>query len=122
MSKERLEEIKTRFNAMKELESFKKLAPTDLFFDDLNWLLQQAERVQELKKQSHGIELDLLNDEVVRLEQQNQRYKQALEFYANEKNYERAYDDEVLFDYLPSEIDFDNGGKARNALECEGRA
>lgn len=37
------------------------------------------ERVEELEKQSHGIELNLLNDEVVRLEKQNQCYKQALE-------------------------------------------
>src|SRR5690625_4961004 len=102
---ERLEEIKTRFNAMKELESFKKLAPTDLFFDDLNWLLQQAERVEEseevllelvkqneeLRKsiafyssESYNAHLERLLD---RREQQNERYREALEFYANEDNW-----------------------------------
>ena len=62
---ERLEEIKTRFNAMKELESFKKLAPTDLFFDDLNWLLQQAERVEELEKKVQRYEQKF--DEIIEL-------------------------------------------------------
>src|SRR5690625_4058071 len=93
---ERLEEIKTRFNAMKELESFKKLAPTDLFFDDLNWLLQQAERVEELERELEAVDRqDEQWKELIRTamtwkniyEEESKRYKQALEFYANEDNW-----------------------------------
>ena len=52
----RLEEIKKRFNAMNELEGFKKLAPTALFFDDLNWLIEQAERVHELEEKNRKLD------------------------------------------------------------------
>ena len=153
MTKERLEEIKTRFNAMKELESFKKLAPTDLFFDDLNWLLQQAERVEELKNRCTEIAAEStvreekLLKENQRLEKrveelgkeiegrkkfelgtasnlkilriQNQFYRQALEFYADESNYE--------FETIVSDCDIDieskilndGGEKARQGLKGE---
>lgn len=95
--------------------------------EDVGWLIQQAERVQELEKELNGTKYRLgykqmfaqCNRDYASLNYEKDRYKQALEFYANEKNYERAYDDEVLFDYLPSEIDFDNGEKARKELGKE---
>lgn len=80
---ERLEEIKTRFNAMKELESFKKLAPTDLFFDDLNWLLQQAERVEELEEALLQTKYD--RRLYIASVEKRERYKQALEEIATRK-------------------------------------
>src|SRR5690625_3822454 len=111
---ERLEEIKTRFNAMKELESFKKLAPTDLFFDDLNWLLQQAERVEELERK-HEYALDDLeifkrNYKEKRLE--SRRYRQALErILENWKTSNGAISGET--------IAFNSKELARKALEGE---
>ncbi|MFB4471748.1 hypothetical protein ACDI16_02120 [Oceanobacillus caeni] len=84
----RLEEIKERFKAMNELSSFKKLAPTELFFDDLDYLIQQAERVEELRKINKWLEdgwdteikIRQISDERMgKLFEQNQRYKQALE-------------------------------------------
>ena len=102
---ERLEEINAVVKSQKE-------AVRKLSYNDLKWLIAQAKRTEGLEEV-----IECQNKDVARLLSENQRYKQALEFYANEKNYERAYDDEVLFDYLPSEIDFDNGEKARKALE-----
>lgn len=107
---ERLKEIKKRFTAMNELESFKKLAPTDLFFDDIEWLIQQAERIETLNEQletalkakdqaisynttlenqiqelEQGIEnlnelTDMQHEQNTRLERINRHYKHALEF------------------------------------------
>lgn len=53
---------------------------------------------------------------VEELEKENKRYKQALEFYANEKTYERRYDP---YEPLDTDINDDRGRKARKALEGE---
>src|SRR5690606_9937569 len=61
----------------------------DMSEDDLVWLIEQAERVQEL-------------------EQQNKRYKQALEFYADEETYETkfaTYTDEIYDPFPLIELD-----------------
>lgn len=65
------------------------------------WLIEQTERVQEL-------------------EEENKRYREALEFYANEENYffdEKEY--KVGLGVPESEITIDYGNKARKALEGE---
>ena len=76
--------------------------------DDYKWLIEQAGRAKEL-------------------EQQNKRYREALEFYAEESNYD--YDvrvdsisyvgdqSEMKFYRLDSEILYDRGKKARQVLE-----
>lgn len=81
----------------------------DMGEDDLVWLIEQAERVQEL-------------------EQQNKRYREALEFYADEESYEPL---EVQIGAVTKEgykiskykydpkINTDKGKKARQALEGE---
>lgn len=130
---ERLEEIRERFNAMTELESFRRLAPTDLFFDDLKYLIQQAEKYLKLKKQWDADTWELagekaLNDRLKEREKnnlkhinaltqdyynlykQNQRYKQALEFYADKKTYD-------IGSVLRTPIGRDCGETARQALE-----
>lgn len=66
----------------------------------------QAERVEELEKK-----LSINTNNMKQLQKQNQRYKQALEFYADSKNWIPQNDD-VL-----SEITMDYGSKARQALE-----
>ena len=78
--------------------------------EDYYSLIEQAKRVQEL-------------------EQQNERYREALTFYAEESNYD--YDvmvdsisyvgdqSEMKFYRLDSEILYDRGKKARQALEGE---
>lgn len=64
---------------------------------EYNYLIQQAERVQELEKQ-------------------NKQYKQALEFYADRENYEPDHYDPDTHDYT-SIIDHDKGATARKALK-----
>jgi len=104
---ERLEEIKEEYrDAIRVIGMARK---------DIDYLIQQAELVEELKKQSHGIELNLLNDEVVRLEKQNQRYKQALELVEDELEYAKTTgNDEVRDMYIKNSIRFIN-----EALEGE---
>ncbi|MBL4951092.1 hypothetical protein JK635_02405 [Neobacillus sp. YIM B02564] len=58
---------------------------------------EQSERVQDLK-----IMLKVLGD-------LNNRYKQALEFYADDNNYKRIKT-------IATNIDMDNGKKAREVL------
>lgn len=52
------------------------------------------------------------------LEQQNKRYREALEFYADRENYEPEHYDPDTHDYI-SMIDHDKGATARKALEGE---
>lgn len=106
----RLEEIKERFKAMNELSSFKKLAPTELFFGDLDYLIQQAEKVQAWhdayrKEVEHGN----------KLVKENKRYKEALEFYADDINNSLG----ANFPKAVSKVGADNGKKARQALKGE---
>ncbi len=53
------------------------------------------------------IEIDRLNQEINELKAENARYREALEFYADEKNY-HGYDPIIISD---------NGDSAREALK-----
>jgi len=73
----------------------------DMSEDDLVWLIEQAERVQELERKI-------------------ERYREALEFYANEETYEMKFvanTDEIGVPLTV--IELDEGKKARQALEVE---
>src|SRR5690606_1692126 len=69
--------------------------------DDFWYLYDQAERVQELERKI-------------------ERYREALEFYANEETYETKFatDTDEIFDPFTL-IELDEGKKARQALEGE---
>lgn len=99
--KERLEEIKEAYRWTIDNSLVPRLSDSDT-----EWLIQQAERVQDLK-----IMLKVLGE-------QNQRYKQALEFYAERDNYqwEVSYRPQQEIDCMV--ID-DSGHTARKALEGE---
>src|SRR5690625_3077801 len=132
--KERLEGIKERVNYHGHLD------------DDVEWLIKQAERVQELelrygfKESQKGLK-DALYDNLKRknkqlksnlnvykgyynntlkhnneLIEQNKRYREALEFYAEQENYgwETSYRPQQEIDCMV--ID-DGGHTARKALE-----
>src|SRR5690606_22518945 len=70
-----------------------------MMFEDYYWLIKQAKLVQEL-------------------EQQNKRYREALEFYVDRENYEPNHYDPDTHKYM-SMIDHDEGAIARKALEGE---
>ena len=53
---------------------------------------------------------------VKEIEQQNKRYRAALEFYADRENYEPDHYDPDTHEYM-SMIDHDKGAIARKALE-----
>lgn len=112
--KERLEDIRA------EVEQMAYTSPLNFEKTRINkesalWLIEQVERVQDLK-----IMLKVLGE-------RNQRYKQALEFYADEEHYKEKLISEAQYDadgicisndeYAPPIIYFDSGEKARQALE-----
>lgn len=72
MSKERLEEIKERFA--------KYQTDYNLNGEDVEWLIQQAERVQELESElNKQIEIGYkFEGEVYDLAKENKRYREAL--------------------------------------------
>src|SRR5699024_11062423 len=91
------------------------------------WLIEQAERVQELEEQNikyrtfknyDNLEtLANFSKEIKRLEQQNKRYQEALEFYADKDEY---YAKINFFDDDKSrygEVYLDEGQTAREALD-----
>src|SRR5699024_7674596 len=108
---ERLEEIKGDWEAERCIKP-----------ENVDFLIEQAERVEELERQNTpGVELNLLNAEVSDLEQQNKRYREALEFYANQSNWMNI-EVPTMMDGEPEMVTrepliFDDGGrKAREAL------
>lgn len=127
--KERLEEIKNSY-----LEGLHRLfgaSWVSMPKENFDWLIQQAERVQELEKEKDewkdtAQSYYMTNQE---LREQNKRYKQALEFYADEETYEPL---EVQIGAVTKEgykiskckyepiINTDKGKKARQALKEKG--
>jgi hypothetical protein len=91
--------------------------------EDYHWLMEQAERVEELEKK-----LSINTNNMKQLQKQNVRYKQALEFYADEESYEPL---EVQIGAVTKEgykiskykydpkINTDKGKKARETLGWE---
>lgn len=96
----------------------KKLTMYQIHPDDVSWLIKQAERVEELEEERDEWKdtaqfYYMTNQE---LREQNKRYKQALEFYAERDNYqwEVSYRPQQEIDCMV--ID-DSGHTARKALE-----
>jgi hypothetical protein len=107
--KERLEIIKFLRNSEKTVAP--GMQPSELISrKDVDWLIN---RVEELEQIIGDLDENVAAFETLWLEEKrkNQRYKQALEFYADEENYCVRFED----DYEP--ILQDNGKTARQALE-----
>ena len=113
INKERLKEIKTIVNYLDgdfTAQAFGYEMKGQTILDDVRWLIKRIEELEEenneLAERFHRLALDWseLVDEI-------NRYKQALEFYADEDNYCVSFED----DYEP--ILQDNGKIARQALE-----
>lgn len=77
MSKERLEEIKERFGATQRLYNEPlKVTITEEFKGDISYLVEQAERVQELEDEL--LYYKMATESYVDMEQQNKRYREAI--------------------------------------------
>lgn len=132
--KERLEEIKSRVWKDKATyadgDNKSREGHTYTLSDyDYEWLIKQVERVEELEEikskliQRWNDEARLNND----LMEQNQRYREALEFYADQTIYKEELINEASYDadgvcisndeYAPPVVYLDGGEKARQALE-----
>ena len=119
---ERLEEIlndlPSSIRHSGELESLKKYAREQV---------ERARELEETNKKNYWIAADF-KFENLQLEQQNKRYREALEFYADEENYEPS---EVQIGAVTKEgykiskykydpiINTDKGKKARETLGWE---
>ncbi len=131
MSKERLEEINRNVLYIKKnsltpneiitWSGWKSILP--IFTEDLEYLQEQANQVPELEKQLEKSGHGLYNCHMCyeRLEQQNKRYREALEFYAGDDKWKPTitYTPEGdMHEGAPLFIE-DGGEIARKALEGE---
>lgn len=100
---------------LEEIKNRRKKHDMDIlpvWAEDIDWLIEQTERVQELERKI-------------------ERYRKVLAFYADKDNYRDMplFDDETMYDedglmaneqeYAPPAIYYDNGEKARQALESD---
>src|SRR5690606_21955493 len=101
--KERLEDIK---ELVKKIES--------ILYDE--W--RQQELTNLIESLYYADHINWLINRVEELEKQNKRYREALEFYANEETYETKFatDTDEIFDTFTL-IELDEGKRACKALE-----
>ena len=116
-NKERLDAIKDRamFNRLAKRAGEITHSLVTLDEEDYDWLIEQAERVRELEVWYHSYHKEAKLNNILKI--QNKRYREALEFYADEKNY-KPFDGIFLSSYQ-NKIDEDGGKKARQVLEGE---
>ncbi|MCR1834992.1 hypothetical protein NSA56_11355 [Oceanobacillus caeni] len=121
--KERLEEIKSRVWKDKGTYAMGDYSQREGYIYtlsdyDYEWLIEQAERVQEVEEELKELRAmySVVNGERI-------RYKQALEFYADEENWTEPSRQQVMMDGEPDTVDGppwaieDSGEKARQVLE-----
>jgi len=108
---ERLDEIKHNWNE------------TDwgIRKDDIDWLIHQAElRQEQVNKNLQALEnIDVIQRSYEELKEENQRYKEILEFYANPQIWKEG---KLITDNryeMPLAYN-DNGEKAQQALKGSG--
>src|SRR5690606_6819499 len=109
--KERLEEIKNVYEDYKELQKksdFKQADIALLYLSEnhIDWLIQQAEKreywMKQHRKRANELEdayfkIQLIENQLHQAQAKAERYKQALEFYAEPENYCVTFED----DYEP---------------------
>ena len=115
---ERLEIIKFLRNSEKTVAP--GMQPSELISrKDVDWLINRVEELEEendeLAERVHKLALDWSE-----LVDERNRYKQALEFYADESNY-KLYSHFENIDSSVHRVDEDYGEKARQALGQEER-
>ena len=94
---------------------------------DMDWLINQAERVEELEAKYSRLEESLKKqisnafegwEKVIELEKENEEYEQALEFYGNEGNYKTVIENDKEIKFLGTSLaQMDGGEVARKVLD-----
>lgn len=125
-NKERLKDIEKQINS---LQLPRKNGKTKVM-EDIKFPIEQAERVEELEKllsisdefDGHIKNTDTINaryyrEKALALHLDNKKYREALEFYAEEKtyNFDLIHDEHGTL--IDSEIMDDAGLRARRALD-----
>ncbi|GGP16287.1 hypothetical protein [Oceanobacillus neutriphilus] len=107
---ERLEEIKEWHENDGEMHQFQ-----------IDWLIEQAEQNYRIQKENAKLSIMLrtAQSDLFDIQQQNQRYKEALEFYADENNHRKLIIDGDTMYLGRSIAEEDSGEKARQALRGE---
>lgn len=114
--KEKLEEVKRRKEEVNSPGFFVTGEP-------LEWLIQQAERVQELESENRALRAVAKSNKIIgeKSLRENERYREVLKFYADINNHrERATQKNNKGNTLHftfSIMQLDEGVKARKALE-----
>jgi len=118
--RERLEGLRTHLQNVKRWEQkttdgWKPSVLGEWRHDDVEWLIQQAERVAELEKRldtevESGYQME---GQLQDAKAENARLRKALKFYADEEN-QRPF-----HDFDPSPYMSDGGKNARRALKGE---
>jgi len=98
--------------------------------EHVDYLIQQAERVEELEAKYSRLEESLKKqttnafdgwEKVIELEKENEEYEQALEFYGNEGNYKTVIENDREIKFLGTSLaQMDGGEVARKVLESSG--
>ena len=106
--------IKVKNREMRELRNF--LKERNIPLKKLSPLITIMNHVQELEEQKLALieEMGQVDERFLDLEQQNKKLREALEFYADRKTYERRHDP---YEPLDTDINDDRGERARKALE-----
>lgn len=108
MSKERLEELKEKYLNATVIESINDVDVIAVDKKDIEWLIEQVERVQELERAyKFGVEqmenvVNMHNEKDIELrktQMQNKRYREALKWCAG------FYDSEIARQALRGETD-----------------
>ena len=118
--RERLEEIKSRVWKDKGTYAMGDYSQREGYIYtlsdyDYEWFVKQVEKIELLNAEIETLQAkwEAQGLMIQKLHRKNQRYKQALKFYAEPENYCVTFED----DYEP--ILKDNGKKARQALKGE---
>lgn len=108
--KERLEDIKEKY--MEHEYDF------NLIKNDINWLIEQAERALKNAEDLEDMDKQLASEQrrIRELKEENQRFKKALEFYADPMIWREGNRIKDNTFEMPL-ANNDNGHKARKALE-----
>ena len=87
--KERLEEIdkRAKHRVLENIRGEVRYRLTEINTKDYEWLIEQAERVQELEELVEGYKIELMikDNAKKRANQQNKRYREALELLVKQE-------------------------------------